>query len=182
MRTCSGCRRKEEREEFLRFVEFEGKPVLDIKRNLPGRGYNVCPNYKCLKLFLKRKFKAKVDPDEFYRNVVASLKDYLLKLLSLSKRSRVVIIGQDNLKVIEEPGTLFLSKELSKRTKDSLLKSIKSDVIIVDGLFSEVEIGNALKQQTSVGVVFVKDEGIGRKLKNTADKLLKLVKSGEGNG
>ncbi len=182
MRTCAGCGKKGEREEFLRFVEFEGRPLLDLKRKLPGRGYNVCPDYRCLKVFLKKKFRGKLDPEEFYQYVLSSMKSYLLSLLSLSSRSRSVIVGQDNLKRIDEPGTIIFSKELSDRTKRSILSSISSDVIVLDGFFSEFEIGNALRKNSSVGVVFIKDEGIGKKLKDIAEKLLKLAKSGEGYG
>jgi predicted RNA-binding protein YlxR (DUF448 family) len=177
MRTCISCKIKGEMEDFIRFVEFEGKPLPDVARKLPGRGFNVCPDFKCIKRFIKKQFKGKVDPQEVYEYTLKSLKDYFLHLLSLSHKTGVTVIGQDNIKPLyDRDGTLILAKDLSEKTKKRL---IKEKFLVVDNVFNSFEIGNSLRKETSVGAVFVENVGIGRSLKNIGEKLVKLKNSKE---
>jgi len=173
MRTCVSCKKKGEIEDFIRFVEFEGKPLPDVARKLPGRGFNVCPNFECIKKFVKKQFKGKLDPQEVYEYTLKALKDYFLHLLSLSHKTGITVIGQDNIKPLyDREGTLILAKDLSEKTKKRL---IRENFLVVDSLFDSFEIGNSLKKDTSIGAVFVENVGIGRTLKNIGEKLSKLT-------
>ncbi|ADY72698.1 protein of unknown function DUF448 [Desulfurobacterium thermolithotrophum DSM 11699] len=175
MRTCVGCKVKDETDKFIRYVEFEGKPLPDIARKLPGRGFNICPNFNCIKNFVKKRFKNKVSPEEVYEYTVKALKDYFLHLLSLSHKTGVTVIGQDNIKRLgEREGTLILALDLSEKTKKRLMKS---SYLIVDNVFTSLEIGNALRKDRTIGAVFVERAGIGRKLREIGEKLQKLINS-----
>jgi len=172
MRTCEGCKKKDEKDRFLRFVLFEGKPVLDLTGKLPGRGYNVCPNKECIRKFLKKRFKGKVDSEEIFNSVETALKDYLLHLLSLCHKTGITVVGQDNVKNFKKKeGVLFLSKDLSTKTKERLRDC---PTLILEEFFSSEELGNALRKERTAGVVFVEKVGLGRKLYSSAEKLLRL--------
>ena len=178
MRACAGCKLKDETDKFIRFVVFEGKPLPDLARKLPGRGFNVCPSFECIKNFVKKKFKGKVTPEEVYEITLKALKDYFLHLLSLSHRTGVTVVGQDSIKELKSrEGTLVLASDLSEKTKKRL---IRESYLVVDSLFSSEEIGNALRKERRAGAVFVERVGIGRKLYSVGEKLLNLVEVEKG--
>jgi len=168
---------KDETDKFIRFVVFEGKPLPDLARKLPGRGFNVCPTYNCIKSFVKKRFKNKVTPEEVYETTLKALKEYFLHLLSLSHRTGVTVIGQDNIRGIKSrEGTLILASDLSEKTKKRL---IRDSYLVVDNLFSSEEIGNALRKERRAGAVFVEKVGIGRKLYSVGEKLRSMIETGE---
>ena len=48
VRMCVGCRQRREKRELIRLVRnAEGTFVPDEKKNLPGRGFYLCPNADC---------------------------------------------------------------------------------------------------------------------------------------
>ncbi|ADU97643.1 YlxR family protein [Thermovibrio ammonificans] len=175
MRRCAACRREAEKESFLRFVEFEGKPLLDVAGKLPGRGFNVCPSYGCIRQFVKRQFKGKVDPDGLYTESVKALKEYLLHLLSLAHKSGATVVGQDSIKGLTSPeGVLLFADDLSDKTKKRLRRE---GWLTLDGVFTSEELGNALRKERRAGAVFVERVGLGRKFYETAKKLHSLLSS-----
>jgi len=173
VRACAGCRKRDENEEFIRFVVYEGKPLPDVARKLPGRGFNVCPSYDCIKKFVKKRFKGKVSPDEVYAETVKALKSYFLHLLSLCHKTGITVIGQDNIKKLERgrEGLLILSKDLSPKTKEKLKRM---GFFTLEDLFSSEELGGALRKDVSVGALFVERVGLGRKLFDVGKKLVSL--------
>jgi len=177
MRSCSGCKKKDEKEKFIRFVEFEGELLPDVSFKLPGRGYNVCPSYKCIKEFIKKKFKGKVDTEELYKKTINLLRDYFLHLLSLSHKTGITVVGQDQIKKLKErEGTLVIAKDLSPKTAERLKRE---RWLTVEGIFSSEEIGNALRKERRVGALFIEKVGLGRKVFKVGEKLVKLLKSRE---
>ena len=175
MRTCEGCRKKDEKNKLLRFVEFENNVMLDTAGKLPGRGHNVCPNYSCIKQFVKKRFKNKIDPEELTKSTITALKDYLLHLLSLCHKTGVTVVGQDNVKTFRQrEGVLLLSCDLSEKTKNRLKNAA---TLTLKDTFSSAEIGNALRKERSAGVVFVEKAGLGRKFYEVSQKLASLTES-----
>ena len=177
MRACAGCRKKDETDRFVRFVEFEGRPVPDVARRAPGRGYNVCPTFECIKRFVKRQFKGKVDPKEVYNQTLNALREYFLHLLSLSHKTGITVVGQDNIRELppKKEGTLILASDLSYKTKERLKN--KGNFTVLEDLFTSEEIGNALRKETRAGAVFVEKVGLGRKLYSVAEKINSLLSS-----
>ncbi|SMP19621.1 hypothetical protein SAMN06265339_1698 [Desulfurobacterium pacificum] len=175
MRTCEGCRKKDEKEKFLRFVEFEGNVMLDTAGKLPGRGYNVCPDSKCIKQFVKKRFKNRINAEELIKNVISSLREYLLHLLSLCHKTGITVIGQDNVKSFKNrEGVLLLSSDLSEKTKERLKEAAS---LTLKDMFTSEELGNALRKERTAGVVFVEKAGLGRKFYEVAQKLKTLSES-----
>ena len=179
MRACAGCRKREETEKFIRFVLLEGIPVIDVARKAPGRGVNVCPTYRCIRDFIKRTCKGRVDPEDVYSQSVEALKRYFLHLLSLSHKTGVTVVGQDSIKHLspEREGVLILSTDLSEKTKERLKNR---NCLVLEDVFPSETIGGALKKDTSAGAVFVEKVGIGRRLYDVAEKLKSLIDSREG--
>ncbi|WP_457679311.1 YlxR family protein [Thermovibrio sp.] len=173
MRTCGGCKKKGEVEEFIRFVEFEGKLFPDLARKLPGRGYNLCPSFNCIKSFIKKKFKGKLSAEEVYEETIKALKEYLLHLISLSHKTGITVIGQDEIKKLKrKEGVLILSKELSSKTKERLKRK---EWLTLENIFSSFEVGSALRKETSVGALFIEKVGLGRKVYENARRLKMLL-------
>jgi hypothetical protein len=126
---------------------------------------------------VKKRFKNKVTPEEVYETTLKALKEYFLHLLSLSHRTGVTVIGQDNIRGIKSrEGTLILASDLSEKTKKRL---IRDSYLVVDNLFSSEEIGNALRKERRAGAVFVEKVGIGRKLYSVGEKLRSMIETGE---
>ena len=112
-----------------------------------------------------------------YKLTLRALRDYFLHLLSLSHRTGVTVVGQDNIKELKSRrGTLILSSDLSEKTKKRL---IRDSYLVIDNVFSSGEIGNALRKDKTAGAVFVERAGIGRKLYLVGEKLERLIETGK---
>ncbi len=78
-RTCTVCRKKAEKSDFLRVVKNkDGAVLIDYTMKADGRGAYICNNIECIKAATKKKalersFKAKVDNDIYVEleNLVA---------------------------------------------------------------------------------------------------------------
>jgi len=57
VRTCVGCRRRDEQCNLVRYVLVEGVPTRDGRHRLPGRGAWVHDDETCLDLAIKAGFK-----------------------------------------------------------------------------------------------------------------------------
>lgn len=69
-RMCVICRERFDKADLNRLVVSGGKVVVDLKRNLPGRGAYVCNDVACkIKLIqkkaLSRVFKREISPSEY---------------------------------------------------------------------------------------------------------------------
>ncbi|KWT91571.1 hypothetical protein ASN18_0852 [Candidatus Magnetominusculus xianensis] len=54
-RTCVCCRKKDAKSGLLRIVVPEDTPVFDKVQKMPGRGYYLCPDKKCIDKFMDEK-------------------------------------------------------------------------------------------------------------------------------
>jgi predicted RNA-binding protein YlxR (DUF448 family) len=69
VRTCVGCRQQGNRAELIRITNFQGNPIVDIEKKLPGRGAWLHPKTKCISTAVERKafgraFRGKVDIEQ----------------------------------------------------------------------------------------------------------------------
>jgi predicted RNA-binding protein YlxR (DUF448 family) len=55
MRRCVGCMTSFPKNEVVRIVSVEGKPVIDLTGKLNGRGVYLCPKIDCLDFAVKKK-------------------------------------------------------------------------------------------------------------------------------
>jgi len=56
VRTCIGCRRRDEQPNLVRFVLVDGAPTRDDARRRPGRGAWVHDDAACLEVAIKSGF------------------------------------------------------------------------------------------------------------------------------
>jgi hypothetical protein len=50
IRMCIGCLKKKKKKEMIRFIQSSDRLVImNEKKNLPGRGFYLCPDVACLK-------------------------------------------------------------------------------------------------------------------------------------
>jgi len=54
VRTCVGCRQPAPRRELVRLVLIDGRPAVDTRRRLPGRGASIHPSAACVAQAVKR--------------------------------------------------------------------------------------------------------------------------------
>lgn len=54
-RTCVVCRRKSEKQSFIKIVRANGDIVLDREQKINGRGMYVCKNAECIQKAIKIK-------------------------------------------------------------------------------------------------------------------------------
>ncbi len=54
-RTCVCCRKKSAKSVLLRVVVPEDVLIFDKVQRMPGRGYYLCPEKKCVDIFMDRK-------------------------------------------------------------------------------------------------------------------------------
>lgn len=82
LRTCTSCRRKGEKNEFIKIVRTNGDIVIDKDNKLNGRSMYICKNHDCISKAIKsravnRTFKTDVSEkiyeelralDQLYKN------------------------------------------------------------------------------------------------------------------
>ncbi|MCG6552484.1 MAG: YlxR family protein [Candidatus Magnetominusculus sp. LBB02] len=54
-RTCVCCRKKSAKDRLLRVVVPEDAPIFDKVQRMPGRGFYLCPDDKCIEKFVDEK-------------------------------------------------------------------------------------------------------------------------------
>jgi len=55
IRMCIGCKERKSKKELVRFVRLpEGLIKEDLKGQMPGRGFYICPNNNCFKKAQKK--------------------------------------------------------------------------------------------------------------------------------
>jgi predicted RNA-binding protein YlxR (DUF448 family) len=55
VRTCLGCRQRDDRSALLRVVARDGQVVADVAASMPGRGAWVHPTRDCIETAIKRR-------------------------------------------------------------------------------------------------------------------------------
>ena len=104
VRTCAGCRQRDDKDALLRFVVRDEEPRLvpDIRHRLPGRGVYVHPTRECVRLALQkggfsRSVRTHVsgDPDEVCALAAAQYERRAEGLLLAAFRNGCVALGTD---------------------------------------------------------------------------------------
>ena len=76
-RTCVSCRRKSDKDEFIRICKSQNKPTIDYKKKENSRGLYVCKDINCIEKLKKNKavqriLKVEVD-ENFFENLKSAL-------------------------------------------------------------------------------------------------------------
>jgi len=183
-RLCVACNSRFYLSELLRVTRSPaGELVLDSRRNLGGRGANVCPTRKCLeKAIAGRRFektlKASVrypDVEEFISSARVTSLRHLATLMISCNGARLLAIGSDEVKKSLDKGDascLMIAKDASmKRRFLDLATDVDVPVMMLD---SKQFMGDLLGRRP-VGVIAVTDYGFAQRLTNILDRLEALV-------
>ncbi len=112
-------------------------------------------------------------------SVEEKLKKQIVNLIQLGWKAGIVKIGYDELEKLSkrgEKGFIILALDIAERTKRNIFRVFKGDCY---QLFTKDDLGKFIGKKT-VGVIFVKDNKFGLKLKNLIEQFLKL-KGGSGS-
>lgn len=79
IRTCIACRKKDNKEVFIRIVSENGNAVIDKERKINKRGIYICNDKECIKKLLKMKNINKVVKNginaEKFRSLLVEMED-----------------------------------------------------------------------------------------------------------
>ncbi len=101
------------------------------------------------------------------------LEKQIINMIQLGWRSGQIKIGYDELeKAVKqrEKGFVIIAQDIAERTKRNILRVFRGECF---SLFTKEELGKFLGKKT-VGVVFVKENKFGLKLKNLVKQFLEL--------
>ena len=164
IRTCTFCRTKSSKTDFLRFVRaLDGEVIFDKNNKLPTRGIWFCANSRCLKNGLNKKnlFKnEKVLPlnlDEMLNSINLKIKESVLNRLGILRKMGLCEAGREAVKkkiYQKEVKIVFLASDLSIRSKQELLDFFclyKDEFLVCDDMFCGDDLSNSIgKPQTGV--------------------------------
>ncbi len=103
-RTCVACGRKDDPEVFVRVVcAPDGEIVIDWRRNLPGRGANICVSRKCIDAAVEKRLLSRVlkrdirypKKIDFLHTMRTTLERQIETLICSGVGARFVIVGTD---------------------------------------------------------------------------------------
>lgn len=73
IRTCVGCRKKQEKTRLIRITCLDNLPIIDRDKKYDGRAIYVCPNDDCICMIQKNKaierFLKVIPNENFYQNL-----------------------------------------------------------------------------------------------------------------
>ncbi len=106
-------------------------------------------------------------------SVKNKIRKNIVNLIQLGWRSGQIKIGYDQLEKLSqkgEKGFIIIATDIAQRTKRHIFRVFKGDCF---SLFTKEELGSFLGKKT-VGIIFVKENKFGLKLKNLIKQFLQL--------
>jgi len=179
-RTCAFCRRSAPASELVRIVRApSGELVVDWRRNLGGRGANLCPTRRCIagavgKRSLDRVLKAPVsypDPERLLAMTRETLSRNMATLLCSSNGARALATGGDQARAAISEGrarAVLLARNSSSSA--SIEELARRAGIGVGKLQSKEQLG-AMLERRPTGVVAVVEDGLAKALLRVVERL-----------
>lgn len=157
----------------------EGNVVVDWRRNLGGRGANVCPTRTCVETAVaKRRFNQTLKSELNYpkaedllETMGAVLERQLETLLRSSMASRHVVAGAQFVRQALEVGRIFciIAAEDSARREEFVARSAAAGVPMM--MVSSKEKLGAIAGRKDVGVVAIDNEGLAQAICSVMGRL-----------
>lgn len=153
-RTCIACRQTGERGDLVRIALFPGgRPVIDYRAKLPGRGAWVHPRRACVDAMLQdakalsRALREPVETDGLEEQLRALVRRALEDGLSQAAASGLLVSGHDALVEALEAGRvsdLVLARDAAERTARQLEARAGVDVTVLRVHLDTVELGDRI--------------------------------------
>jgi len=183
VRTCAGCRARDERDALLRFVDSpDGTLVADVKRDLPGRGVSVHPKRACFEAAIARGGFAralgrevKADWRELARDAATQIRRRAMGLIVAAWRARRAAVGTDAVREVmrtEKVELLVVAADAAGR-RDELEAAATAlgKACVVIG--TKEELGRLLGRG-EVGVLAILDSRIAAELSRALGRATEL--------
>lgn len=189
VRMCVGCRKRDSKYRFLRFVERDGRLFFDPDYKASGRGVNICPDPDCFerafrKNLFERALKTKVELpgscEELIEEVKKLLKDRIVNAVRIGLKFRGVVLGRDAVEAEarrKRLAVVILAEDLSERSK----KDISRLNVKKFELFTKEQWGDFLNRKP-VGIIGIVDKGLAKKLSLLIEKYVSLNRRGSLDG
>ena len=170
---CVGCRESVDPTAMLRLVtdSGEGRPLIDLRQRLPGRGAYLHLRRKCVVDALKAKrlqraLGASVSVDsaeEFFDRMKEAAQKRVLERLSLARRAGGVAVGIEPVRRALRLDTVLLvciSTDAAQGTRNQIGENCRRKTIPLCSYFSGAELAQAVGEDF-VSVVAVTQEPFG---------------------
>jgi predicted RNA-binding protein YlxR (DUF448 family)/ribosomal protein L30E len=175
-RTCLGCRRVLDQNQFVRYtLSPQEEVVVDYRQKLPGRGAYTCPDRQCVEQAVKRRqfdraFRGRnITPsvDSLLEAIAARIRESALGLLAMARKSgNVVTGGHAVLDALGTPSNLalvVLAEDISEGVAGKITAKAKASRVPCFRLADKETLGRQVGkvERSSVGV---KSGPLGEKL------------------
>ncbi len=179
-RTCVACKKQDAPDAFLRIIATpEGKVAIDLRRNLGGRGANVCPTRACVEKVFNKRLLGRVlktlvhhpNAAEFIDDLKTALLRQMKTLACSSAGSRHVAFGKDLAERALGAGQadcLLIAMDTARR--DQLSARAASVGVPVATIESKEQLG-ALFGRVPTGTVAITDCGLARALERVSQRI-----------
>jgi predicted RNA-binding protein YlxR (DUF448 family) len=182
-RTCVACARRATPDSFARIVGVpDGGLAVDWRRNLPGRGANVCIKSECIekavtKCLIGRVLKKQVTypkSEDLLVSMRKSLYRQLETLITSAVGARFVDVGSDMAGHALRSGganCLILAKDGARC--EFFVKEAIANGVPVAMVENKVELGSILGRG-AIGIIAIRNKGLARSLMMVTDRLKEI--------
>ncbi len=144
-RMCISCRYKTEKKNLLRAVEDQNNVFFDFKQKIQQRAFYVCYDKRCILALKKRK--------KNIENSLKQLENYydqiIKKIINISLATRKIFIGVDAVNSYTKKLVVFLSNDISLRSKNKIKQENK---VFYNLNYNKFQLGDIVRKREVVAL------------------------------
>lgn len=161
-RTCVSCRKKGEKEDFLRISEKEGNYVFDKEMKIQSRGFYVCKSPSCIeKLSKNRKYNIEMQELLKLLKETEKKRKNIIDIIRPMKNSGFFVFGIDeNIEGIKKNKVrlLILPKDINEKYAEQFKRLEEKFEVIIVNIEKKEEFLNVFSR--NVNVVGITDKRV----------------------
>lgn len=164
-RTCIICRKKGNKEDFLRIAVSKNKYVFDKNQKKQSRGYYCCKDVSCLSRLRQHKM-IKLENEELLSMLseVNKASKNILNILRSMKNSKELVFGMNmTLEEIKRVNFIVIATDISKKNKTKIMEKIEEFKIPHINLSTKYDLGSIFDKD-EINVIGIKDKKMARGL------------------
>ena len=161
-RTCVSCRKKGEKEDFLRISEKEGNYVFDKEMKIQSRGFYICKSPSCIeKLSKNRKYNIEMQELLKLLKETEKKRKNIIDIICPMKNSGFFVFGIDeNIEGIKKNKVrlLILPKDINEKYAEQFKRLEEKFEVIIVNIEKKEEFLNVFSR--NVNVVGITDKRV----------------------
>ena len=161
-RTCVSCRKKGEKEDFLRISEKEGNYVFDKEMKIQSRGFYICKSPSCIeKLSKNRKYNIEMQELLKLLKETEKKRKNIIDIIRPMKNSGFFVFGIDeNIEGIKKNKVrlLILPKDINEKYAEQFKRLEEKFEVIIVNIEKKEEFLNVFSR--NVNVVGITDKRV----------------------